>query len=427
MHSTSYWLDTAGKFDPLVTPVAGTRFDVAVVGGGFTGLSSALQLAKTGASVAVFEAGQIIGEGSGRNGGQCNNGTLQEFSSLVKSCGSELAGRYYREFDAAVDSVETLVRENNIDCGFVRCGKVKLAAKPSHCKKLEKTFLALSREVDPDVRLLDANEVHAEVGSKKVFGGLLMPKSAQLHPGKFGVGLANLATAAGVSIAEHTPATALSKQADGSWLIDTASGQFSARQVLLAHGGSGKGTGRFSWFRRRVIAVGSFILVTQPLDTNLLDRLLPGRRSYVTSMNVGNYFRRIGDDRLLFGGRARFAVSNPKSDVKSGRVLAAALGDFFPDLAGAGVSNCWGGAVEMTADRLPRAGEQDGLYYAMGYSGHGVQMSVHMGRVMADLMQGRSVDCPWVGMQWPPVPGYSGAPWFLPAVGLYYRALDIVS
>jgi len=126
----------------------------------------------------------------------------------------------------------------------------------------------------------------------------------------------------------------------------------------------------------------------------------------------------------VFGGRARFAVSSPQSDAASGDILRAGLVETFPQLRSVRLDYCWGGLVDMTQDRLPHAGERDGLYYSMGYSGHGTQMSVHMGERMAALMSGDTNANPWTGRQWRAIPGHFGPPWFLPAVGLYYRLKD---
>jgi glycine/D-amino acid oxidase-like deaminating enzyme len=153
---------------------------------------------------------------------------------------------------------------------------------------------------------------------------------------------------------------------------------------------------------------------------------MPRRRNYVTSRHIVNYFRITPDDRLLFGGRARFAMSNPKSDEQSGAILRATIARMFPSLADVRIDYCWGGLVDMTRDRLPRAGERDGLYYSMGYSGHGVQIAVRMGEVMAHMLGGRPVDSPWVGLDWPAVPGHFGKPWFLPLVGAWYRLKDAI-
>jgi glycine/D-amino acid oxidase-like deaminating enzyme len=144
-------------------------------------------------------------------------------------------------------------------------------------------------------------------------------------------------------------------------------------------------------------------------------------------MNVGNYFRLAPDDRLIFGGRARFsATSDQRSDAKSGAVLANSLAQIFPQLTGIGIDYCWGGLVDMTSDRYPRAGYQDGLWYAMGYSGHGAQLSTHLGMIIADAMLGREDRNPMKGLHWPAVPGHFGKPWFLPFVGMYYKMLDRV-
>ena len=277
-------------------------------------------------------------------------------------------------------------------------------------------------EVDPHVEMVRAADIRTEVGSDQFYGGLLQKTGAQMHMGKFGVGLAHAAVRAGASVYEHAPVTGLERRADGSFRVTSGRGSIDAGQVLLATGNSRQGP--FFYFRRRMISVGSFIIGTEPLDKAVLDRLLPQRRNYVTSKNIGNYFRISPDNRLLFGGRARFAMSNPASDQKSGAILRASLEEMFPELRGVGIDYCWGGLVDMTADRLPRAGEHRGMYYSTGYSGHGVQMSVHMGQVMADVMAGRPEGNPWRDLTWPAVPGHFGKPWFLPVVGAYYRMRD---
>ncbi len=423
MKLESYWLDTAPKFTGGRSGAAAGSVDVAIVGAGFTGLSTALAVARQGVSVAVFEAGRVVGEASGRNGGQCNNGTAQSYSSLVSSYGEERAQRYYKAYNAAVDSVERMVVNENIDCDFKRCGKLKLAAKPAHFDSLAKASESLKAAgVDPDVRLLTAEELPGELNVDGFYGGLLHPDSAQLHMARFGVGLAEAVVAAGAAIYESAPVTGLQRLPNGHWQVTSARGQVEAKQVLIANGGSGPGP--FGWFRRRIVPVGSFAVVTESLSPELVAKVFPGRRNYVTTRHIGNYFRLTADNRLLFGGRARFAVSNPKSDAKSGDILRQALGNVFPELADARLDYCWGGTVDMSADRLPRAGEKNGLYYAMGYSGHGAQMAVHMGDIMAQVMGGNAEANPWRDLSWPAVPGHFGKPWFLPLVGMYYKMLD---
>ncbi|MFT3964760.1 MAG: FAD-binding oxidoreductase [Sphingobium sp.] len=421
----SYWLATAPAFTAGAGGAPEGQVDVAVIGGGFTGLSAALALREQGASVAVLEAGHVIGEASGRNGGQCNNGTHQDYGALVASLGRERAQAYYRAHVDAVDAVERLVADQDIDCAFGRCGRLKLAAKPEHYAKIEKAYALLKAEVDPDVELIAPDRIESEVGSAGFFGGLLQTTSAQLHPGRFGIGLAHAAAAKGALIHEYAPVTGLERIADGGWTVTAGQGQIRAKQILVATGGAPMQP-PFRWFQRRLVAVGSFIIATEPLDDATIARLFPHRRNYVTSRVIGNFFRLAPDNRLIFGGRARFAISNAKSDVKSGAILIDAMRRMFPELGQTRVDHVWGGMVDLTADRLPRAGEHDGLFYTMGYSGHGVQMSVHMGRQMARYMGGDISANPWADLAWPAIPGHLGKPWFLPAVGAWYKLQDML-
>jgi glycine/D-amino acid oxidase-like deaminating enzyme len=421
MKLESYWLDTAPRFkaDGAALP---ERADVVIVGGGFTGLSAARTLAKRGASTIVLESARIASEGSGLNGGHCNNGLSHSYVELAERIGTEQARQFYRAFDAAVDAVETVIAEEGIDCDFVRAGKLKLAAKPAHYDALARNFERLHREVDPDTELVPASRIREEIDSDCFHGGLLQKRSAQLHMGKFAVGLANAAVRHGARIFERAELTRLERRSGHAYRVHTARGSVDAAQVLLATGASRHGP--LQRFRRRIVPVGSFIVATKPLQRELVTRLLPGRRNYTTTKNINNYFRLTPDDRLIFGGRARFALSSPESDLKSGRILEATLAKVFSELAGVRLDYCWGGLVDMTRDRLPRAGEHDGLYYSMGYSGHGAQMSVLMGQRMADVMSGNAGANPWRDLSWPAIPGYFGWPWFLPLVGAYYRMKD---
>jgi glycine/D-amino acid oxidase-like deaminating enzyme len=424
MKLESYWLDTAPKFAPVEAELP-ARVDVAVVGGGFTGLSAALALAKRGARVALFEAGEIAGAASGRNGGHVNSGLTVDFAALVKRVGPDNAKVFYRCYDSAVDTVEQVIRDDGIDCDFGRHGKLKLASLPLHFEKFRASQQRLAAEIDPSVELLDARAVRDEIGSDAFHGGLLLPKSAQMHMGKFAHGLAVAAQRAGARIFANCPVNRFKRLDGNRHTVETDKGSITADQVLLATGPSNIGNfGSFGYFRRRLVPVGSFVIVTAPLGQTVADGLLPRRRTYVTSQNMLNYFRLTPDTRLVFGGRARFAMSNPQSDAKSGEILKAALVRMFPQTAGVPIEYCFGGLVDMNRDRMPRAGVHDGVFYSMGYSGHGTQMAVHMGRVMARVMAGETGANPWRVLPWDPVFGHFGTPWFLPAVGLYYRGKD---
>ncbi|QQZ39585.1 FAD-binding oxidoreductase [Pseudomonas sp. SK3(2021)] len=421
MGSESYWLDSAPAFTGAQAGALPDSVDVAIVGGGFTGLSAARALAMKGARVVVLEAGRVIGEASGRNGGQCNTGVAQDYAALSASLGAERARAYYQAYEQAVQSVVALVEQEGIGCDLKRNGKLKLAAKPLHYEGLARTCELIRREVDADVELLSAEQVRGEVDCAGFHGGLLQRNGVQMHVGRFGVGLAQAAARHGALIYQDCAVKGWQGNS-GGYRLDTARGSLQARQILLATGACQHGD--LGWYRRRIVPVGSFVVTTEVLPQALVERLLPHQRSYVTSRTIGNYFRLTPDNRLLFGGRARFAMSSPSSDAKSGKVLQAAMVQMFPQLAGVGIDYCWGGLVDMTRDRLPRAGERNGIYHAMGYSGHGVQMSVHMGQVMAEVMDGKAGANPWQDLAWPAIPGHFGKPWFLPLVGAYYRFQD---
>jgi glycine/D-amino acid oxidase-like deaminating enzyme len=243
-----------------------------------------------------------------------------------------------------------------------------------------------------------------------------------MHMGRFVSGIAGAAARHGVTIFENAPVTGLTSSA-GEHQLKTSRGTVAAGSVLLATGAYTSSP--FGYFRRRIVPVGSFIVATRPLSEAEIAATVPGNRTFVTSMNIGNYFRLSPDNRLIFGGRARFsATSDQRSDAKSGAILRGSLAQIFPHLAKIEIDYCWGGLVDMTKDRFPRAGFADGLWYAMGYSGHGAQMSTQMGIVMADAILGKADRNPVQGLAWPAVPGHFGKPWFLPIVGLYYKTLD---
>lgn len=422
MHS--YWLDTATPSGDYTQSPIPREVDLAVVGAGFTGLSTALHAARAGMSVAVLEANTVVWGASGRNGGMATNGLAMGFRAAVERYGEAAASRYIAYYNDSVDLIEQITLENRLEVDFERRGKLVLAAKESHWEGLQKTADALRRLAGQRVTTLERDELRSEIGSGAFYGALVEEDSAALHVGKFGHGLAGLAIEAGATIHEHAEVTDFSRIGNGTTHdLVTTRGTLRAGKVVVGTSGY---TGRpFGWLQRRVVPVGSFITVTEQLPDDLVKELLPNRRTASDTKNLLHYFRLTPDNRLLFGGRARFAMSDPSSDRKSGEILVAARNELFPQLRDAKTDYMWGGLVDISMDRMVHAGEHRGLYYSMAYSGHGVQMATYMGKVMSEVLSGNPEANPWRDFKNPAVPGYFGNPWLhLRAGGAWYGLKD---
>ena len=424
MKFTPYWLDTAPQGPDRSRTEIGGHADVAIVGAGLTGLSAALHLARKGADVQVFEQETVGWGASGRNGGMATGGLGIGLRDAIARYGFDTAKSYLRTYHDAVDTVEELVDEERIDCHFARTGKLILASKPAHFDGLGKLHEIMSDRLGYETHLVPKSEIHSEIGSDCFHGAMADAKSAGLHVGKFTKGLAEAAARLGVTIHEKAPVEQVRRLGGTKHEVVTPRGTVHADQVLVATAGYTRRP--FRWQQVRIAPVGSFIIVTEPLGEDVCDQLLPNRRMASNTRNLLNYFRITPDHRLLFGGRARFAMSNPQSDEKSGRILQKAMTEVFPQLTNARVDYCWGGLVDMSMDRMVHAGERDGLFYSLGYSGHGVQMATYMGKQMAEYMNGKSDANPWRDLPFKRIPGHFGPPWFLPFAGAYYKFQDLI-
>ncbi len=424
MKFTPYWLDTSPQGPDRSTTEVGGKVDVAVVGAGLTGTSAALHLARKGAKVAVFERETVAFGASGRNGGMATPGLSVGFRAAIERYGFPTASALYLTYYDAIDSIEKLVGEEGIDCDFARTGKMNLASKPSHFDGLRKTQEVLAERLGYETSLLSKQDLRSEIGSDYYHGAVIDPRGAGLHVGKFTRGLAEAGARIGVEIHEKAPVEQVQRLGGTRHRVVTPRGSVEADQVLVAT--SGYTSRPFRWLQTRIAPVGSFIIVTEPLGKEVCDQLMPTRRMASDSKNLLYYFRITPDHRMLFGGRARFAMSSPQSDEKSGRILQKAMTSVFPQLANARVDYCWGGLVDMSMDRMVHAGEHDGLYYSVGYSGHGVQMATYMGKQMAEYLNGAEDANPWRDLSFKRIPGHFGPPWFLPFAGAYYKFQDLI-
>jgi glycine/D-amino acid oxidase-like deaminating enzyme len=402
MKQIPYWLDTAPQLPDRTGKPLPESADVVVIGGGLTGLSTAYHAARKGASVVLVEKDKVGSGASGRNGSMCTQGITIPPGEARKRYGDERAVELYNAFRDAVDLVEELTVKEQIDCDFTRSGRLGLACKASHVAGLQAKQRELAEHFGHETVVLSRSDLRAEIGSDYYHGALLDPLSAGLHVGKFVGGMAHAAERAGAEIHERNAATGLTRLPGGGFVVETMHGTIRAKQVMAATDAYTDKS--LPWFRKRLINVGSFVIVTEPLGEARAKELIPNARLLVAHKNIGHYVRLTPDNRLAFGGRARFAPSNPASDIKSGDILKREMTEIFPQLAGVRIDYVWGGMVGFSWDRIPHAGEIDGLYYSMGYCGHGVQMATYMGRAVAEMMDGNPEAIPLRGLGFPKVP-----------------------
>jgi glycine/D-amino acid oxidase-like deaminating enzyme len=422
MKLTPYWLDTAEPSgDYRRTPVP-ERVDIAVVGAGLTGVSAALEAAKHGASVVALDAHTVGWGASGRNGGMATTGLAVGLGTAIKRYGNERAIELFREYNRAIDTVEDLVKEHSIDCDFERSGKLTLAISQSQYDGMRATQRTLAELADYEVTVVPKADIHQEIGSDFYSGAMVDPLGAGAHVGKLVHGLAAASIRAGATICEDAQVTAIEARSDGRHTVRTTRGDVVADRVLV--GTSGYTSSLTPWLRRRTIPVGSFIVVTEPLSDDVAQRVLPRRRQAADTKMLTYYFRLTPDNRLLFGGRARFALSSPDSDLKSARILEKAMASVFPYLAGARIDYTWGGLVDLSMDRMVHANQRRGIDYSLGYSGHGVQMATYMGQQKARQMMGLEHRNLWADLPFRAVPGHFGPPWFLPFIGGAAKVID---
>jgi glycine/D-amino acid oxidase-like deaminating enzyme len=426
----NYWLTTVEVPQVEAPQALPERVDVAVIGAGFTGLSAARTLAKRGAKVAVLESETIGWGASSRNGGMVLTGMKLGVNQLVSMYGRELAQRMYAASLATIDCVEQIVREEGIDCDFSRSGHLEVACKQKHFDDYARQAEVIAREFNHQLRVVQRQELSAEIGSNIYYGGMVDEISAGLNPARYVAGLGRAAMKAGADIFEHARVESLqreSRQGEAGWKLTTSRGALWARDVFVGTSGY---TGRATpALRKKIIPIGSFIITTEILPEKLARELSPRNRMIYDSKNYLYYYRLTPDGRMLFGGRAAFFPENDQTVRRSAEILRRGMIDVYPQLSDAKVEYVWGGTLDFAFDIMPHAGQIDGMYYALGYAGHGVAMATYQGQKMAEAIAGDKPENPFVGIPFPgaPLGLYNGRPWFLPFAGAWYKFLDWVS
>jgi len=429
LQEQNYWLTTA-EFPQMETHPLPTRVDVAVIGAGFTGLSAARTLAQRGAKVAVLESESIGWGASSRNGGMVLTGLKLGVNQLIAKYGRELTQRMYAASLETIDCVEQIIREENIDCDFARCGHLEVACKQKHFDDYARQAEVIAREFNHTLRVVQKKDLSSEIGSNIYYGGMVDEVSAGLNPARYVAGLGAAAIKAGAEIFEHTKVASLQRetnQGESAWKVTTSRGSLWAREVFVGTSGyTGKATPAL---QKKLIPIGSFIITTEILPEALARELSPRNRMIYDSKNYLYYYRLTPDRRMLFGGRAAFFPETDRTIRRSAEILRRGMIDVYPQLRDAKLDYVWGGTLDFAFDIMPHAGRLDGLYYAVGYAGHGVAMATYQGQKMAELIAGAKPENPFIGIPFPgaPLGLYNGKPWFLPFAGMWYKVLDWVA
>jgi glycine/D-amino acid oxidase-like deaminating enzyme len=403
-----------------------TRCDVAVIGGGFTGLSAALELARSGLDAVVLEADAFGFNASARNSGGVSFGIdLTKAAKWHRWSGGQ-APPVPELARGAADSVaymETFISDNAIDCDYHRRGRLSCAATPQHYEILSRRVDSFNKLFDAGATMVPRAEQAAEIGSDRFFGAMVIRRSGQLNPAKLVQGLVSLCERAGARLLGNTPVQSI-ERGNGRFTLATARGNIEASQVIVAVNAQAARLSSAS-LASRIIPVASHIIVTGKLPEAMAQALLPNMRTGADGRRVLAYFRRTPDgSRFLYGSRASPFEVSPE---RSAGVLYRRMVESFPSLDGVRIGHAWGCKVAFTFDGLPHLGEINGLHYVMGCNGNGVAMMNYLGhKVARRLIDGAGPTCVFDQPTFPKPPLYDGRAWFLPLAAGLYKTLDHV-
>jgi glycine/D-amino acid oxidase-like deaminating enzyme len=382
----SLWAATA-EAGPPAPPLAGSaEADVAVIGGGFTGLSTALHLAEAGKEVVLLEAAEPGWGASGRNGGQVNPGWKVLPSEIVARFGRERGERVVRMADATCDLVFELIARFEIPCDAIRPGYLQ-AACGGRGRQAQESWAREWSAQGAEVELLDGKAFADLTGTDRYDGGMRDARGGNLQPLSYARGLATAAAGLGARLHGGSPAIEVAQHGAG-WRVATTGGQVSAEHVVI--GTNGYTDGLWPGLRETVVPVASFIVATRPLSQNLARSILPQRHAVSETRRVLFYFRMDRDDRFVFGGRGRLFDS---ADQGRREHLKAEARRLYPQLADVGWDYSWGGYVAVTGDHMPRLMRlAPGVFAGIGYNGRGIAMATMMGKQLALAVLGDDPD-----------------------------------
>ena len=384
--ANSLWASTAEPLREFPVLSGECQADVVIIGAGYTGLSAAHHVAKSGLAPVVLEANRPGWGASGRNGGVITAKFRLSFREIDAAHGRAMARRMYEIAHESTDMVEELVSEFGITSAHLtRTGQVKAAHNVTTLKAAIDEANWMKREMDDaEVRILDAREVRDETGSEAFVGGVLNPGSGGIHPFNYVRGLADGVARRGVAIYQGTPVLKLRRE-QGGIVAETPRGVVRAKQAIIATNSYSDLTDATRHMQRTLIPFRSAIIATDALPRNLAGRLMPTGRTYTETKRMMRWFRMV-DNRVIFGGRGAFGKQDSEAAFDA---LRKAMVGIFPELSDVALAFKWSGLVGMTLDSMPHIGRvDDRTMFSMGYNGAGVAMSSLMGRYLAAFVRG---------------------------------------
>jgi glycine/D-amino acid oxidase-like deaminating enzyme len=394
--------------------------DVVIVGSGYTGLSAAMQTTLHGLHTVVVDAENAGWGCSSRNGGQISTSIKPSFPQLKKRYGADAALAILQEGNKALNCVEEVVRENNLDCDFRRVGRFNGAHAPAALDLLKKKIDQTPAQLNHDSYVVEEQDQREEIGSDFYCGGVVHPHHASIDPGRYHQGLLECALSAGAEVTGQCKVMGIQPQ-NGSFVVETARGRIQARDVIVATSGY---TGNVTpWQQHRIIPIGSYMIATEPLPHGVAEKLNPKERVISDTLDLVVYYRTCPQrKRLLFGGRVSLRETNPKVSAPRLRELMLQR---FPELAAVKISHSWMGFVGYSFDHLPHIGKHNGIHYSMGYCGSGISLASYYGRMVGLKVAGdpegeTAID----RINFRGRPYYRGNPWFLAPSIFYYRWKD---
>jgi len=328
----------------------------------------------------------------------------------------------------SIDLVEQIVREENIDCNFSRCGHLEVACKQSHFDGYAEAAALVEREFNHRRRIVPKSELRGEIGSEIYFGGMVDDTSAGVNPARYVAGLAQAAQRAGACLHDQTRVEEIEMESQNGahrFRVRTSKGTINAREVILASGAYT--TDASPALRKKIIPIGSYIIATEVLPADLAHELSPRNRMIYDSKHFLYYYRLTPDNRMLFGGRAAFFPETENTVRQSAEILRRGMVTVYPQLRDTKVEYVWGGTLDFTLDVMPHTGTVgDGMYFAAGFAGHGVAAATWFGTKLASVVCGEKDGNPFASIPFPaaPIGLRSGHTWALPLAGAWYKILD---